>query len=350
VINSSRGGLLVAFSVGLYPLGTLSARTTSRSVISDLGALAPRTSTTALGINNRGEVVGFIGDERLRTRPFVIRAGKLVVLPILGGRLNTAIGINDQGQIADSSSLAGSKESHAVLWSNGKLIDLGVRGVTSYASAINNRGQIVGWTQTSHGTRPVMWRGGKMTDLRMLHGADGGMANGINDRGQIVGTNYVGPGWLHAVLWDKGKITDIGSLARADGNSVALKINDRGQVVGRGNLRGIAPGLAEVALVWQNRKPIRLVGLAQPSALPDQASAINNRGQIVGYANAPPGKPEDQAAVLWEQGKAHDLGGRVGRYHIAEAAAINERGQIVGNRKTREGTHVDAVMWARRES
>src|SRR5262245_33373321 len=118
----------------MSPVGAMSARATSRWVMSDLGALAPRSSTTDLGINNHGDVVGFIGDERFRTRPFLIRAHKLIALPTLGGRFNSAVGINDHGQIVGASSLAGSKKSHAVLWTNGKLIDLGARGGTSYAS------------------------------------------------------------------------------------------------------------------------------------------------------------------------------------------------------------------------
>ncbi len=79
------------------------------------------------------------------------------------------------------------------------------------------------------------------TDLGTLGGSRSG-ATGINDRGQVVGMSETASGAEHAVLWEQGTMTDLGTLG---GNwSRAYGINDRGQVVGMSDGR---------AALWQPR-------------------------------------------------------------------------------------------------
>ena len=71
----------------------------------------------------------------------------------------------------------------------------------SYAWAINNAGQITGYSDTSNGeTHAFLWEDGTLTDL----GTPGGkysFAYAINDHGQVVGASYTASREEHACLW-----------------------------------------------------------------------------------------------------------------------------------------------------
>jgi probable HAF family extracellular repeat protein len=71
------------------------------------------------------------------------------------------------------------------------IVDLGtLGGPFSSASAINNRGQIVGVSNTDPVTlRGFLWEEDAMTELGTLPGGHFSGASGINDRGQIAGTS-----------------------------------------------------------------------------------------------------------------------------------------------------------------
>ena len=68
-----------------------------------------------------------------------------------------------------------------------------------------------------------------MQDLGTLGGSYSG-AGGINDRGQIVGGSDTPSGESHAVLWQRDGMTDLGTLGGF--YSGASGINDREQIVG----------------------------------------------------------------------------------------------------------------------
>src|SRR5260370_681734 len=94
--------------------------------------------------------------------------------------------------------------------------DLGTMGgISIYASAINNRGQVVGWASFSTDgstTRAFLWQDGVMQDLGSLGGSQA-YAQGIDDTGRIVGSSSLaGSTFQHALLWENGVMRDLGTL------------------------------------------------------------------------------------------------------------------------------------------
>src|SRR5438067_752829 len=94
------------------------------------------------------------------------------VSPLPGNKRSSARALNDRGQVlaVSGSSDSGSSEKF-VLWDHGKPQDLGLRlgkGDSAHVSALNNRGQVVGYLHTfseSARCRPFLWEAGKVRYL-----------------------------------------------------------------------------------------------------------------------------------------------------------------------------------------
>jgi probable HAF family extracellular repeat protein len=73
-------------------------------------------------------------------------------LGTLGGSKSDALGINNRGEVVGYSLLAGRSTERAFLFSGGKMIDLGTLGGDgSWATSVNDNGQVVGWANTAGG-------------------------------------------------------------------------------------------------------------------------------------------------------------------------------------------------------
>jgi len=152
-------------------------------------------------MNNRGAVVGPMtlpGDEF--QHPFLSSDGILTDLGTFGGDNGEATGVNDASEVCGVADLPNGLH-NAFLWKNGVMTDLGNLGLTSFAHAVNSRGQVVGGSRVSREPSQVSAflseNGGPMIDLNTLIPADSPLhlviANWINDRGEIAGTG-VPPG------------------------------------------------------------------------------------------------------------------------------------------------------------
>ena len=182
-------------------------RSTGGWTVQTLGALASDVSSTAYDVNDAGTVVGQSRRDNVISSPtsaFVwTAAAGMSRLPSLGGTTTSAYAINNEGQIAGSSTDA-SGTGHAVRWrfSSGWTIeDLGtLGGCCSDGLGINTFGDVVGFsnvgsrsgTQKAFLARP----GAAMIDFA-LQGQS--VARDLNDSGVIVGAS--GSGQSHAVLW-----------------------------------------------------------------------------------------------------------------------------------------------------
>ena len=160
-------------------------------------------------------------------------------LPDFAGGLarSSATDINDIGQVVGGSEVGLPGTSHAVLWENGAIIELGTLGGNrSHATAINNKGQIVGWSTTVDNAEPhaFLWEGGVMIDLGTLGGSFSG-ARDINESGQIVGYSYLpGDAAVHATMWIIGPSVPPSPTTKAEckkGGWEAFGFRNQGQCV-----------------------------------------------------------------------------------------------------------------------
>ena len=281
-------------------------------------------------INNRGEVV-----LNLRNGHAVLwRNGVRTDLGALGpDGMTRAKAINDRGEVVGWSRTPARRQ-HAFVWRDGTMTDLGLWGWrTSWAVAINDNGQAVGWRLrrgTQHVLQPslqaILWQNGKQIDLGALAGKKGADPVALNDRGVVVGSaNTTGwDGRWHAFRWEKRAIIDLGT-PNGMVQSWASGLNERGQIIGTGATSSSPydEGYRQRAFLWENGRMTEL-GVPRPQTQ-SRAVAINERGQIILESfRSSDFEIAAERAVVWENGKTTDLGA------ATSAVALNNRGQIVG--------------------
>lgn len=229
--------------------------------VRDLGAVPGYSQGVARCINNRGHIAGFgfnlmknsqLGSMRntleAPSRAFLRQSGRMTVLGVPAGYIGSrAYAINERDQIAGWV-LTGDDQTHAMVWENGRMQDIGtLGGDVSVATGINNRGQVVGSAARKDGTiAAFLWQEGVMRDLGMLPGDDRARAWAINDSGVVVGysfgkkVNLNGPGG-RPFIWDSVHgMRDLTSLyevnselmSALDHANTVFSINNAGEILG----------------------------------------------------------------------------------------------------------------------
>ncbi len=259
--------------------------------------------------------------------------------------------------------------SHAVAQASYKVTDLGTlhNGNLRCAMSLNNQG----WTEFMDGNLPpgqqdnlsgqllsgraVININGLNIDLGTLGGPNSWMNwGGINDFGQVVGmaeTSVPDPNGddvcgfgthltCRPFLWQSFHLSALPTLGGNNGQ--ASDINNRGQIVGFAETAeedsGCAPRRIQLPVLWDK-------GKAQPLPTVDDdpdgfAFWINNKGQAVGQTNNC--SLSIIHAVSWENDTASQLPD-FGTGAIAEG--INDQGQIVGIVGSPDGTTEYGALW-----
>jgi probable HAF family extracellular repeat protein len=164
-------------------------------------------SSQASGINERGQVVGFLQVGSTSTfYAFTWQDGEFTYLAPLSGAADhaQASSINKAGLVVGSS-VGATSWTRAVAWQGDTIIDLdALKGPLTHnsAEAVNDRGQIVGYGTSERGGDPLhafLWEAGVLTELHGL--SDYATAEAINNHGWVVGNSRDSAGLSHAVLW-----------------------------------------------------------------------------------------------------------------------------------------------------
>jgi uncharacterized membrane protein len=229
--------------------------------------------------------------------------GYRIVTTHLGAPAGLSVDVasmNDRRAIVGRAYSTTSEQAFPFLWTPARGFVRILGDEQGEATAINNRGVIVGRRFVGDLTFGFLWTADRgAVDLGSFLPSD------INDHGQVAGICSDNIRSLGACLWENGVVTPIN-------DGVATAINDKGQVVGQ---------LGDAAFVWSARTGTTT--LTGPGAT--TATDINKYGEIAGAVCPCEGDAQFHAA-RWD--RSQRLADTLPPF--SAAAAINSIGAIVG--------------------
>lgn len=289
--------ILLRITFGLLSLGSIATHANPPAVtvsVTDLGTLGGSASS-GFGVNNKGQVAGtsrMAGDKNIHG--FFYADGKMTDLGTLGGSQSEACALNDAGQVTGNADLRAKDRHHAFLWQQGKMSELGTsRADDSAGLAINSAGLVAGRVirGTTDRSRACQWSAGKVDTLDISGAYSevyGSEADAINSNGQVAGMlrkpgrHFTNPFMItyfidHAALWQGHKVSELS----APGTEIGLvsAINDSGQIVGAASF---GPEMTLHACSWRGGKMTDLGTLVGQNTV---VYAINRAGLMVGGTN-----------------------------------------------------------------
>jgi probable HAF family extracellular repeat protein len=264
--------------------------------------------------NDNGQIIGVYYPNSTRVaHSFFWDNGQVTDL----GTQFKATDINNLGQVSGYRYPNG-VIADAVIWQNGQFKSLG-SSVAAYANAINDQGHVVG-SAIFVETLPFqawIWTGTVMNPL----GAHLSFATDINNTGKVVGLFDDNKGRSEGFLWDNGNSV---FLPHIQGNYVIpIAINNSDQIL-------VKASKALSLHLLQNNAFTQIDSL---SAYHIEGNALNNRGQIVGFAeHGTPQSGSIYSGFIWQNGVTSYLEDLIDpslNIRISQAFDINNNGQII---------------------
>ncbi len=312
---------------------------------------------------------------------------RITILPTLGGTNSRANSIDDLGIVSGYSKPTGNAVRHAAFWFANEIHDLGTLGGgnSTVAWPVKNViGLISGFSETGaanplgetwscgpfFGTSGNICKGfvtsvffphAPLTALEPFAGGYNSYATGTNNWGRTVGWAENGvhdatctsgsPGaqvlGFKPAYWNYGDTSPRAlPLLEGDTAGAATAINDRGQIVGISGAcdQAVGRGTAKHAVLWENGRVIPLGDIG--GDLWNTPGAINERGDIAGFAGTRIGDVDatyTHAFLKLRNRPMQDLGVLPGDIS-STGTGINFRGQVVGYSNDEAGA-TRAFLW-----
>jgi len=293
--------------------------------ITDLGALAGGTMTSASAISTNGLAAGSGDANSTISQPFLRSGSGILPVSPVSSPLAFGTGVNSAGSVVGYEFSVDFSTFRAFLNdASAKYLPLLAGGTNNAATGINDLGTVVGYSATGSASEMAfVYSGGVARQLGTLPGGTTSRANAVDNYGNIVGCSDTGSdAALHAFLHSGGIWTDLGvrsgyqwsEATAVSSNQVAGTLND--------------PFGGTTAFLWTAASGMTALGALVPGGN-SQAFGVNAAGDVVGSS--------DGAAFLFHDAQMIDLATRVlssRGWQLSEAVAINNLGQIAGT-----GTH-----------
>ena len=241
--------------------------------------------------------------------------------------------INNNGQVACNLYSPIDQQYHAFKYNNGQFSDLFHTPVySSYASGINDAGQIAGTYQSSASTLQSFLYNSQTGALNTMGTGQGSHAYAINQNGDVAGYFRFGTnGLTHAFIYSTstGQLHDIDQNAgNPSGSSLseATAINNLGQAAGMaiGPAVGVVAG-PQYVFIYSNGVMQNIGTL--PNSVGPTITGINNSGNVIGYALIP---NNGVHGFLYRNGQMQDLSAALSLPGEGFADGINNAGDIIG--------------------
>lgn len=263
-------------------------------------------------INNHGVVMGSAQDlaNRYLHKVFLHDQGQLTFVEGSDGAL--VKDFNDAGDV-----LVGVPLTPAIFWHDGRYQEA---PKMSLVYRFNNQGVMAGNASFNSETHAALWDNGTITDLGTLGGAYAS-ATDVSDNGFVVGESTLNPNnWdkHHAFLWANGEMKDLGTFG--GDTSYAYVVNNLGHVLGSAE----DDNNVFTPFFYDGVKKRRLPIIGSATLSPRD---MNNLDEIAGSSSV--------GAFISTQGRSYLLmnlldASREGWDRLDDIVSINDAGDVTG--------------------